>query len=82
MRIRQSGTSSHLEQSTRQKPINESRQMALKMKVVKVRQYAVFPHGVISVFQIKEDGNDLFFFGKSIMNVTIEPDDLQCYSLS
>ena len=39
--IRQSGPSSHLEQSVGQKHINEGRQMALKIKVVKIGQYTV-----------------------------------------
>ena len=55
-----------------QKPFNESRQMASKIKVVKIGQYTVFPRGVLSFFQIKENGKNMFFFGKSIMNVTIE----------
>ena len=37
VRIRQSGPSSHLEQSLGLKPINEGRQMASKIKVVKIR---------------------------------------------
>ena len=36
IRIRQSGPSSHLEQSMGQKPTNEGRQMASKIKVVKI----------------------------------------------
>ena len=63
--IRQSGPSSNLKQSTGQKPINEGRQMASKIKFVKIRQYTVFPRGV-SFFQIKENGNYVFFFSKSI----------------
>ena len=72
IRIRQSGPSSHLEQSMGQKPINEGRQMASKIKVVKIGQYTVFPRGVVSFFQIKENGKNVFFFGKSITNETIE----------
>ena len=64
IQIGQSGPSSHLEQSMGQKPINEGRQMASKIRVVKIRQYAVFPRGVVSFFQIKENGNNVFFFGK------------------
>ena len=54
-----------------QKPINESRQMASKIKVVKIRQYTVFARGVVCFFfQIKEDGNNVsFLFAKSITNV-------------
>ena len=55
-----------------QKPIDEGRQMALKIKVVKIGQYTVLPCGVINFFQIKENGKNVFFFGKSITNVTIE----------
>ena len=55
-----------------QKPINEGRQMASKIKVVKIGQYTVFPRGVVSLFQIKENGKNEFFFGKSITNITIE----------
>ena len=61
----------------RQKPIDESRQMASKTKVVKIRQYTVFPRGVVSFFQIK-DGNNVFFFGKSITIVTIETNQMIC----
>ena len=70
--IRQSGPRYHLEQSMGQKPINESRQMASKIKVVKIGQYTVFPRGVVRFFQIKENGKNVFFFGKSITNETIE----------
>ena len=59
-----------LEQSMGQKPINEGRQMASKIKIVKIRQYTVFPRGVVSFFQIEENGQNVFFFGKSITNVT------------
>ena len=55
-----------------QKPINEGRQMASKIKVAKIGQYTVFPRGVVSLFQIKENGKNVFFFGKSITNETIE----------
>ena len=55
-----------------QKPINEGRQMASKIKVVKTRQYTMFPRGVLSFFQIKENGKNVFFFGESITNVTIK----------
>ena len=60
-----------------QKPINEGKQMASKIKVVKIGQYTVFPHGVVSFFQIK-DGNNVFFFGKSITIVTIETNQMIC----
>ena len=46
--------------------------MASKIEVVKIGQYNMFPCGVVSFFQIKENGKNMFFFGKSIMNVTIE----------
>ena len=88
IRIRQNGPSSHLEQSMGQKPIDEGRQMASKIKVVKIGQYIVFPHGVVSFFKIKENGNDVFFFifffilfvcfGKSITHVTIKTNQVIC----
>ena len=74
IRIRQTGPSSHLEQSMGQKP----RQMALKIKIVKIRQYTVFPCGVVSFFQIKENGKNVFFFGKSITNITIKSNQMIC----
>ena len=55
-----------------QKPINESRQMASKIKVVKIRQYTLFQRGDLSFFQIEKNGKNGFFFGKRITNVTIE----------
>ena len=64
IRIRQRGPSSHLKQSMGQKPINEGRQMASKIKVVKIRQYTVFPHGVVSFFKIKKNDNNMFSFGQ------------------
>ena len=36
-----------------QKPIDESRQMASKIKVVKIGQYTVFPRGVVSFFNYR-----------------------------
>ena len=67
-----------------QKPINEGKQMASKIKVLKIGQYTVFPRGVVSFFQIKENVNKGFFFGKSIYecNYQNEPDDLQFYGFS
>ena len=67
-----------------QKPINESRQMASKIKVVKIGQYTVFPRGVVSFFQIKENGKNVFFFWQKHYecNYQIETDDLQCYGSS
>ena len=38
----------------------------------------VSPRGVVSFFQTKEDGNNVFFFGKSITNVTIKLNQLTC----
>ena len=61
-----------------QKPIDESRQMASKIKVVKIGQYTVFPRGVVSLFQIKENGKNVFFFGKSITNVTTKSIQMIC----
>ena len=61
-----------------QKPINEGRQMASKIKVVKIGQYTVFPRGVVSLFQIKENGKNVFFFGKSITNATIKSNEMIC----
>ena len=55
-----------------EKPINEGRQMASKIKVVRIGQYTVFPRGVVRFFQIKENGKNVFFFGKSITNIAIE----------
>ena len=64
-----------------QKPINESRQMASKIKVVKIGQYTVFPRGVVSFFKIKGNGKNVFFFWQKHYeyNYRIELDDLQCY---
>ena len=76
VRIRQSRPGFHLEQSMGQKPINECRQMASKIKVVKIGQYTVFPRGVVSFFQIEENSQNVFFFGKSITNVTIESNEM------
>ena len=76
--IRQSGPSSNLEQSMGQKPINKDRQMASKIEIVKIRQNAVFSRGVVSFFQIKENGKNVFFFGKSITNVTIKTNQMIC----
>ena len=81
IRIRQSRPSSHLEQSMGQKPINEGRQMASKIKVVKIGQYTVFLHGVVSFFQIKENGKNVFFFVKSIMSVTIKSNQMICSAM-
>ena len=64
-----------------QKPINEGRQMASKIKVVKIGQYTVFPRGVVNFFQIKEDGKNVFFFGKSITNVTIKSNQMICSTM-
>ena len=64
-----------------QKRDNEGGQMASKIKVVKIRQYTVFPRGVVSLFQIKENGKIVFFFWRKHYecNYQNEPDDLQCY---
>ena len=60
-----------------QKPLNEGRQMASKINIVKIGQYTVFPRGVDGFFQVKENGKNFFFFfffwgggggGKSITN--------------
>ena len=59
-----------------QKPINESRQMASKIKVVKIGLYTMFLRGVVSLFQINENGKNVFLFGKSITNVTIESNEM------
>ena len=65
--IRHNGPSSNLEQLMGQKPINEGRQFSLKIEVIKIRQYTMFPCGVIcSFFQVKENGKNMFFFGKSV----------------
>ena len=61
-----------------QKPINKGRQTASKIKVVKIRQDTVFLHGVVSFFQIKENGKNVFFFGKSITNITIKTNHMIC----
>ena len=52
--------------------------MASKIKVAKIGQYTVLPRGVVSFFQIKENGKNVFFFGKSITNVTIESNQMIC----
>ena len=80
-RIRQSGPSSNLEHLVGQKPINEDRQMASKIKVLKIRHYTVFPCCVVSFFQIKENGKNVFFFWQKHYeyNYHNEPGDLQCY---
>ena len=52
--------------------------MASKIKVVKLGQYTVFPRDVVSFFQIKENGKNVFFFGKSITNVTIKSNQMIC----
>ena len=52
--------------------------MASKTKVVKIRQYTEFSHAVVSFFQIKENGNNMLFFGKSIMNITIKMNQMIC----
>ena len=64
-----------------QKPINEGRQMASK---IKIGQYTVFPCGVVGFFQVKENGKNMFFFGKKAlrMKLSIVPADLQCYVFS
>ena len=81
IRIRQTGPSSNLEQSMGQKPINEGRQMASKIKVVKIREYAVFPSGVVSFIQTKENGNSMLFFGKTITNVNIKTNQMICSAM-
>ena len=64
-----------------QKPINVGRQMASKIKVVQIGQYTVFPRGVLSFFQIKENGKNMLFFGKSITNVTIKSNQMICSTM-
>ena len=61
-----------------QEPINEGEQMASKIKVVKIVQYTVFPRGVVSFFQIKENGKNVLFFGKYITNVAIKSNQMIC----
>ena len=68
--------------------------MALKIKVANVRQCTVFPCGVVSFFQIKENGNSvlfllllfvcLFVFGKSVTYVAIKTNQVicKCYGFS
>ena len=65
-----------------QKPINEGRQTASKIKVVKIGQYTVFPRGVVSFLQIKGNGKNVFFFGKSITNVTVKSNQAICRATS
>ena len=60
------------------KPINEGRQMASKIKIVKIGQYTVFPCGVVGFFQVKENGKNVFFFGKSITNYPVKLYQLIC----
>ena len=65
------------------KSIIEGRQMVSKIKVVKIRQYTAFSCGVVSFFQIKENGKYVcvcvfYFFGKSVMNVTIKTNQMIC----
>ena len=43
--------------------------MASKIKVVKIREHTVFPQSVVCFFHIKENGNNVFFFCKSVTNV-------------
>ena len=71
------------------KSIIEGRQMVSKIKVVKIRQYTAFSCGVVSFFQIKENGKYVcvcvvFFLGQKRYecNYQNEPDDLQCYGSS
>ena len=78
IRIRQSRLSSHLEQSMGQKPINEGRQMASKIKLVKTRQSTVFPRGVASFFRKTKLARTWSFFGRSITNVTIKTNQTVC----
>ena len=53
--------------------------MASKIKVVKIGQYTVFARGVVSFFQIKENGKNVFFFWQKHYewNYRIELDDRQ-----
>ena len=50
------------EQSMGQIPINEGRELAPKINVVKIGRYTVFPRGAVSFFQIKENGKNVLFF--------------------
>ena len=54
------------------KPINEGRQMASKIKIVKIGQYTVFPRGVVGFFQVKENVKNMFFLGKNITHETVK----------
>ena len=84
IRLKQSGPSSHLEQSMGQKPINEGRQMASKIKVVKIRQYTVFPRGCRKRFSNQRKWQEHVLLGQKHYecNYQNEPDDLQCYGFS
>ena len=47
-----------------------------KSRSLKIGQYTVFPRSVVSLFQIEENGQNVFFFGKSITNVTIKSNQM------
>ena len=64
-----------------QKPINEGRQMASKIKVIKIRQYTVFPCGVVSFIKVKEDCNNMFFLGNRMRNVNIKTNQMICSAM-
>ena len=61
-----------------QKSTNEGRQMASKIKIVKVGHYTVFPRGVVGFFQVKENSKNVLFFGKSITNESVKSYQLIC----
>ena len=61
IRIKQSGLSANLEQSVGQTPINEGRQVASKSMAVQIREYTVFPRGVVSSVQIEENTRTCIF---------------------
>ena len=67
-----------LKQPMGQKPLNEGRQMASKIKIVKIGQYTVFPRGVVGFFQVKESGKNVLLLGKSISNETVKSYQLIC----
>ena len=67
-----------------QKPLNEDRQMASKIKIVNIGQSTVFLRGVVGFFQVKETDKNVFFFWQKHYekNCQIVPAALQCYAFS
>ena len=55
--------------------------MASKIKIVEIRQYTVFPRGVVAFFQVKENGKNVFFFGKGITIETVKSYQLICSAM-